>query len=264
MNSGAVIIIPVYKPVTDRDEQLSLQRTVEIALAGGHDLCIVRPRGLDLAALSDQWPQLQFEDFDPSFFDGIRGYNGLLTSAEFYSRFETRWEYMLIAQLDSYIFRDDIAKWCERGFDYVGAPWLCRPVNRLWIIDIMNRIKDRSRHKKGMYKKRELYGRIGNGGFSLRRIRSHREVCEKNKEELIRLNEVGRKGYPEDVFWAMRDGVFKYPTAREALGFAFDKYPAFCYKLAGRRLPMGCHGWTSRKMRSFWKKFIPSSSRISD
>ncbi len=72
---------------------------------------------------------------------------------------------------------------------------------------------------------------------------------------MAELNEIGPKGQPEDVFWAMQPD-FRYPGAMEALEFAFDKYPAWCYRLLGRRLPMGCHGWTSRKMRPFWRRML--------
>ena len=47
-----------------------------------------------------------------------------------------------------------------------------------------------------------------------------------------------------------------YDAAEEALAFAFDTTPAYCFRLTGGRLPMGCHSWSKRKMYRFWRRFI--------
>ncbi len=251
--ASVAVVVPMYKAEINADEAKSLESICRVLAA--RDIIVVKPRGLDLSALLAPYPGIRQIEFDPSFFQGIRGYNRLMTSAAFYDTFAS-YQYILIAQLDTYIFRDDLDTWCARGFDYVGAPWLRRTVNRfppmLWI----KRIEDALRRRKGLYSKTALYNRVGNGGLSLRKTASHARVCREKADELARLNAIGPKGHPEDVFWATDAPGFTYPTAKEALMFAFDKYPAWCYRLTGRQLPMGCHGWTSRKMRPFWSKIF--------
>jgi hypothetical protein len=44
-------------------------------------------------------------------------------SEEFYQAF-TDFEFMLIYQLDAFVFRDELADWCRSGYEYIGAPWL--------------------------------------------------------------------------------------------------------------------------------------------
>jgi len=62
--------------------------------------------------------------------------------------------------------------------------------------------------------------------------------------------------YNEDVFWATVPD-FNYPSVSEALTFAFDKYPAYCYSLTNRQLPFACHAWYKRKkMKHFWQPII--------
>ena len=63
------------------------------------------------------------ETFDPAYFTSIQGYNRLLLSTEFYQRFLGS-AYLLICQLDVFVFRDELAGWVARGYDYVGAPWV--------------------------------------------------------------------------------------------------------------------------------------------
>ena len=31
---------------------------------------------------------------------------------------------MLIYQLDAYVFKDELLNWANKGYDYIGAPWL--------------------------------------------------------------------------------------------------------------------------------------------
>lgn len=250
MNKTVAVIVPVYKADISDDEKRSLASIVNKLSA--RDIYIVKPTGLDVSWLTEQYPALKIKEFEPRFFAGIKGYNQLMCSADFYGAF-SEYEYMLIAQLDTLIFADELDRWCAAGYDYVGAPWLKRRVNCYPPMTWIKWYQDRQRKKRNLYSKRALYNRVGNGGLSLRRIEPHCLICLSERAEIERLNNIGVKGQPEDVFWSTRPS-FAYPTAEEALEFAFDKYPALCYRRNGRRLPMGCHGWTSRKMRGFWNR----------
>lgn len=46
-----------------------------------------------------------------------------MLTKEFYLRFR-QWEYLLIYQLDAYVFQDELMDWCNKGYDYIGAPFL--------------------------------------------------------------------------------------------------------------------------------------------
>ncbi|MCM1223311.1 MAG: hypothetical protein NC548_53550 [Lachnospiraceae bacterium] len=254
MNHAAAVVVPIYKAEINADEEKALASICD--KLGGRDIFAVIPEGLDIGGILGKYPNLKVKEYDPQFFKGIKGYNRLMTSPDFYASFSD-YEYMLVAQLDAYIFRDDLDRWMEKGYDYVGAPWLKKKINCFPPMSWIKKIEDLNRRRKGLYSKIGLYGKVGNGGLSLRKIESLRRVSEQKAEELSALNSIGPKGQPEDVFWARQDS-FKYPAAMEALDFAFDKYPALCYKLNGHRLPMGCHGWTSRKMLPFWRKMLPA------
>ncbi|MCM1450751.1 MAG: hypothetical protein NC102_00620 [Clostridium sp.] len=256
MNSKpkAAVAVPIYKPRIDDNERKSLS-SICSALSG-RDIYAVKPKGLDISQILAEFPSLKVKEYAPEYFKGIKGYNRLMTSPDFYASFSD-YDYMLVAQLDAYVFRDDLDRWMEKGYDYVGAPWLKKRVNCFPPMSWIKKIEDWNRRRKGLYSKIGLYGKVGNGGLSLRKIESHRRVSEQKAGELAALNSIGPKGQPEDVFWARQES-FAYPSAMEALDFAFDKYPALCHRLNGHRLPMGCHGWTSRKMLPFWRKMLPA------
>jgi len=100
--------------------------------------------------------------------------------------------------------------------------------------------------------------KVGNGGFSLRKVSSFIKSTEQNRA-IIRLYMEQSKKYHEfneDVFWATQNSQFKYPELNEVLLFAIDQYPALCYELNGKRLPFGCHGWSKPYNIDFWKQFI--------
>ena len=73
----------------------------------------------------------------------------LWMSKQFYFRFLPNYKYMLIYQLDAWVFTDNLQEWCDKGYDYIGAPFL-------------SIVKKNS--------PRVIFKGVGNGGLSLRRI----------------------------------------------------------------------------------------------
>lgn len=231
----------------------------------GYPIVLVKPLGLNADALCRQFPQLGQECFDDSYFHSIHDYNRLMLSEEFYQRF-AGYDYILIAQLDTYIFRDELAAWCDKGYDYVGAPWLVRPVYRSSLLRLTSLIKRVWCRLWKLPNSQDTNFKVGNGGLSLRRVESHlkalRQLPDKVDEYLAHN---GNHMFNEDVFFGVevnRHGtLFRYPDYKEALDFSFDKYPALCYRLNGEKLPFGCHSWYKRKMRGFWLPIIMGGKR---
>src|SRR5690606_38206670 len=122
------IVIPIYKTDLDEFEQMSLKRSVEIL--GNHFFSIVCPEGLDLSPIEIYFKEVKFEikRFSPHFFKGIDGYNLFMLSPEFYQAYLDV-DYILICQTDVYVFKDDLLKWCDKNYDYIGAPWIASPQN---------------------------------------------------------------------------------------------------------------------------------------
>jgi len=247
----AEVVIPIYKNNISVLEMRSLQQVCNIM--GKHPLTVIKPESLDLSELFKNFPLLKTKSFDDSFFNGISGYNRLMLSDTFYSSF-LHAKYILIYQLDAYMFSDELNYWCDKDYDYIGAPWLKKPIYNAPVISFIMKLS-RTNSTCKWQKKQNLYNKVGNGGFSLRKVDSHYAVTKMNQEKIKFFLEQKHHLYNEDVFWATVES-FKYPEAIEALAFAFDKYPSLCYKLNNKKLPFGCHGWYKRKMKSFWKSII--------
>ncbi|MDH6312572.1 hypothetical protein M2137_001343 [Parabacteroides sp. PFB2-10] len=255
MNSTPLvnILIPIYKLPLSEYDRISFNQAYKVL--GDYSLTVIKPSSLDLKTITDEYPRVETVSFPDHYFSGIAGYNQLMMSSEFYGRFLDS-DYILIYQLDAYIFRDELLQWCEKGYDYIGAPWLKKRIYQYpplsWWVDFQYKKEKRS----GNPSKYGLHNKIGNGGFSLRKVKSHYEATLRYREVIEDFLSHRMHLYNEDVFWATQVSEFTYPDVSEALLFSFDKYPWYSYKLTKRQLPFGCHGWYKRKMKKFWKPII--------
>jgi hypothetical protein len=251
---NVAILIPVYRDRLSLLELRSLRQAYR--LLHPYELIAVKPDSLEPENIRKEFPSLSFVSFADCFFQGRSGYNKLMLSARFYERF-LQYDYILIYQLDAYVFRDELPAWCEKGYDYIGAPWLKKRIYHFPVISHIRTPWHQYKVSRNRLSTQMLYGKVGNGGFSLRKVESHYHAAiryEKKIEEY--LSHENSHFYNEDVFWATEVSGFRYPSPMEALAFSFDKYPSYCFRLTGGRLPFGCHAWYKRKMRKFWKPVI--------
>jgi hypothetical protein len=265
----AVVLIMVYQDSLTELEKIALKQCLEVLRR--HPIRIVKPLSLDLSA----WPGIRdgvaFESFPDKYFKGVGAYSRLLISTGFYKRF-IDFEYMLIYQLDAFVFKDELEKWCLAGYDYIGAPWF--------------------KGFSGDDNITQLTG-VGNGGFSLRKVRSHlkvlnsfsyltqprenwhnrmasspkglnwlRQVCGFILDLFIRNNTYwlfnSFRGF-EDQFWGLippkNFSWFKLPDVEVAMNFSIEMQPRRVYDMNHHNLPFGCHAWWKYDLE-FWKPHI--------
>lgn len=261
VNKRVAIVIPTHRSALNADDLTSL-RHLEKYL-GKFPRYFVIPDKVDPKNFNQK--KAKFIKFSNHYFSSWRGYNELLLQKDFYLKFKD-YEYILIYQLDVLVFSDKLLHWCDKGYDYVAAPWY-RPVIG-WLSN-----------KKGM----PASG--GNGGFSLRKVKSAIKVL--NKVERLKTrhtaNGMLRKlwffkalltgklhdiwlnapadNYPfaEDGFWSIEAPKYiknyRVPAFNDALEFAFERFPKRSFILNNRRLPFGVHAWKKYDGK-FWKTFI--------
>ena len=177
---------------------------------------------------------------------------------------------MLLYQPDAYVFKDELRDWCKKGYDYIGSPWF-----------------------EGWTKPSEpkRFKGVGNGGFSLRNVKTHKRILKRIKllkrlrifwlrsklESILRFDTVLR--FPiwkfsnsdnvnriffqtyenEDFYWCRYIGElfsdYKIAPIEEAIRFSFELQPSYLYQLNNWNLPFGCHAWEKYEPE-FWEKFI--------
>lgn len=229
------VVIPIYKEKLSALEEQSLRQCLSIL--GKHPIIFVAPQLLDLTFLTQWKKEINAIRFADEFFQSTKTYNKLLTNVGFYQAFH-QFEYILIYQLDAYVFKDELLEWCAKSYDYVGAPKL------------------RLHHIDQGYSCEPL---MMNGGLSLRNVRAILRYIRvynlffstwKANEDMM-FSFTQKRAYPFRL-------MLKLPKWREALAFSIEKNPELSLKILGK-LPFGCHAW-ERYNPKFWEKYIPNKN----
>lgn len=219
ISSSCCVAIPIYKESMSSGEEKSIDQTFKVM--SGRSIYFFAPEGLDMQYYENRYAgrYAGVKRFDDSYFGSIEGYSRLMTRVGFYKAFE-EWDYMLIVQPDCWTFRDDLDEFCNMGYDYIGAPW--PPMKNI-----------------------ETEG-VGNGGFSLRKVRKFIGLCENLKDEDI---------HPEDRFFCI-GCADKLNIAPMKVGahFSLEHKPIQYYHRFGKVTPMGCHKPFRFSYEEFWKK----------
>jgi hypothetical protein len=252
------IVIPVYKEKLDCVEEISLKRLYKIIYDPPfnmdeyryweeRDVFLVYPKGMNISEYKKIYPSIQSREFDPKYFKSTATYSQLCISYDFYRRFDC-YKYMLIYQLDCYLFKDEISKWCDKGYDYIGGPILSTDCG--W-----DTVKE---SRKG--KTWQPY--VGNGGLSLRKISTFKEITDPNGElrkkyeltdEKLANVKFEDKYFCNDLY-QLYD--LEVPDWKEALEFALDMSVDVVYDIfKWQGQPMGIHS-VDKNIR-WWKKVIP-------
>ena len=250
-----VIIVPLYNKNMTEKEEYSFFRMVDVF--NDRDICIVCPESINGYAkeLSNTHEHISISLFSDTNFKGVLEYNRLLMSLEFYQRF-INYKYMLICQLDVYVFKDELNYWIDKDFDNIGAP----------IFEFVDSKPTLKMRKKG-----------NNGGFCLRKITTCISVLSSIKNRyykiatilkvkdvenslfwnLFRLIRDGlifnynikylRPIINEDIFWSiivpLENHSFKVCDPKESMYFSFDSNPRLLYEKCNYKIPMAIHAW---------------------
>jgi len=194
-----------------------------------------------------QHPDWNYECFSDEYFTSVAAYSRMCLSTKFYERF-AKYEYMLIYQPDAFVFSDKLMEFCAMGYDYIGAP--------VWRVTWPG-----------------IKGRIGNGGFSLRKIKKFIDIIKQKKDILV-SSDISEKMKEimltyEDAFWGYCGSThsidFSIPNVKVASTFSIACDVGRCYsRLCEDNLPFGCHGWLKSYFYPIMKPYIKRLYQITD
>ena len=298
VTADCCVVIPVYRPNLSAVERASIVNTCR--LLGRHSVRLLCPEGIDLQAqqselladISASCADLDVLALDPGWFASTATYNALMLSPSFYRLF-FGWRYILIAQIDAWIFSAELSRWLSAHYSYLGAPWCALP-----------------KLPPGMFCPAQA---VGNGGLSLRHVRDHHALLTSwrykwhpvlglqellaahrpldsfrwrrparsllrltNRLRLIMMRLLSWRnslayfsfcGLNEDIiFGLLAPRVlprFRVPGPAIAAHFSLDANPGFFYQhyIQPGQLPFGCHAW-EKSEALFWRELhtnLPST-----
>lgn len=265
------IVIPIYKNNLSEQESISLKQCFK--LLSKFPIYFIAPKSINKHTYTN-YGHAEYVYFKNDYFSNINGYNRLMLSSSFYKAF-SNYEYILVYQLDSFVFKNELLFWCEQGYDFIGAP-------TTFPIETSNGINSSMM--------------VGNGGFSLRKTKTFIDALTKFKvlpfikndtdfpfppktnnainhhiKLLIKKTGIknnnfsllksfmGRSSFNEDFFWSILAPkiwrYFKLPSIEIACKFALERDPELYYKINKNEISFGCHAW-SKYNPAFWQTFI--------
>lgn len=286
-SQGCCIVIPVYRTIFTPVEKAAFRNFCQIF--SSLPIRIVCPSGLTTAdgfdneinGLLSKTPDIQVIPLDPSHFSSVDQYNLLMLDSSFYAHF-TVWDYILLAQLDSWVFESNLEAWAALNYSYIGAPWKSLaglPLGPSWPLEA-----------------------VGNGGLSLRKVDHFRRVLSSwrfwlwpvlsvselvkahrplapfssgfgfgallkacNRFRIIAFRAAGwrntlahfsQSGLHEDIIYGLLvPRVFSFwsvPLPSVAARFALDEDVNYFYhRYLDPTLPFGCHAWEKAYLE-FW------------
>lgn len=238
------VIIPVYKRSLDNAEMEYFKHNCTVLQ--DYPLFLVAPAGLNVEKYL-AYNDVSVKYFDATFFKNIAGYNRLLLSELFYNSFD-KYKYILICQTDAFVFKDELLSWCQKGYDYIGAPWINKPFFLFqYVLTKMGPL-----YALRMVFSNNLFKAVGNGGLSLRKVNSFITALKHEKNR-------ARWKLNEDFYWSffarVENQLLRKPDAKEAALFAIETDPERTMKSQNNEFPMGIHAW-ERYNPAFWKPFI--------
>lgn len=270
------VVIPIYKELLNDFEIQSVEQCIKVL--SDYTIHFVCPIDLNIDFYKEKFAAVEnYTYYDKHYFDDLTGYNRLMLAYNFYKAFD-KYKYMLLYQTDSYVFRDELLIWAQKGYDYIGGIWF-----------------------EDYHGNPDLGAKIwypGNGGLSLRKINTMTKLLSSKRplrgfKELIgdiKKNNISRistlkwylslplllLGYQnnfsflakkytvnEDVFFMEASLIYNrinIPVVDEAIYFSWDKSPSYLYNKY-KKLPFACHAWFREDSRyegnfQFWSKYI--------
>ena len=202
------IIIPTYKTYDRLSmiEKKYLENNIKVL--NDYPIIILCPDNLN----TNSYNNLEinsFLKFDASFFKNVNCYNDLMLSTAFYEQLK-EYDYMLLVQLDAYVFKNDLEYFLGLGYDYIGN------------LHKIPHVKDKMIN--------------GNGGFSLRKIDSFINASKTIKKDLN-----GIKDWEDIMYSYWYKDKMNIAPDEISLKFGWQQNPNKCYEMNGNKLPFGCH-----------------------
>ena len=224
MSTKVAVVMPVYREL-DELEKISLTQCRKVL--GRYPIIFVAPVGkkFSFVEAGDTVAEFPAENFQST-----KTYSRLMLSPQFYATFAD-FDYILIYQTDAFVFYNALEDFCSLGYDYIGAPW------------------------SYLAKVGGKFLRVGNGGFSLRKVKSCRKLLSERGDIVERFADLNEDAILS--YCGSRDDCnFRVAPIDVAYKFSMEHSPERCIRKNGGELPFGCHAWYNTAEAFYVKNFL--------
>lgn len=256
---NCAVILPIYTLKLSKIEINSIKNNIKVLKKWDH--VIISPKEISAEI------KIFFKDYDFNFrvieidkknFKSVTSYDQMLRKKWFYKLFES-YSYILVTQTDVVIFKDELQKWIDLEYDYIGAPWIFK-------------------NKSG-----ETSYFVGNGGVSLRKIKSF--LSSFDSLRLLKCPNwyLEKRGVPrlswrfikyifgtnkfsffrklhEDFFWSQlipsTNKLFKVAPFEKAFEFAMEEFKENKTINCIQQMPFAIHAWEKHAPKEIYNEVL--------
>ncbi len=256
---NCAVVLPIYTLKLSKIEINSIKNNIKILKKWDHVIISHKKISNELKIFFEDCDfNFKIIEIDNSNFKSVTSYDQMLRKKWFYKLFES-YSYILVTQTDVVIFRDELQKWINLGYDYIGAPWIFK-------------------NKSG-----ETSYFVGNGGVSLRKIESFLNSFDRLK--LVKCPDwyLEKKGFPnlswfflkyifgtnkfspyrklhEDFFWSQlipsTNKAFKVAPFEKAFEFAIEEFKEKNIINHIHQIPFAIHAWEKNAPKEIYNKVL--------
>ena len=281
-----IIAVPLYKAKPTAEEVDTLLHTFKVLHK--YPFSFFCPDGFDFSfyeqLLNHTSVSYSIKYWPSKCFRSTSAYSRLLLRVDFYYYYK-KYEYILICQPDVWVFQDRLMMWCNRGFDYIGAPFLLDDNDTFYTTKTPED-----------YPSANFY--VGNGGCSLRRTSKMIKILTQARRSMVHMRSFSSlkalyKEHPiknlPSILWRFfhptnilcihlrrptnEDYVlcfpirqhfpFSSPSPEEAAQFAIETYPQW-WLTKMQELPFAWHAYLKYDKKLFEQIVKRSSLSNSD
>lgn len=217
------IVIPTHKKDYTESERFCLHRAVNILAKW--DIFFVTDYDNTNQPIKLEDQQLRSSVFPKKIFESVRTYSNWLLTDQLYQRFGL-YKKILICQTDVLIIEDQVERWANKDYDYIGAPWH-------GLISIKPNYRSTVEFNNTEYK---LF--VGNGGFSMR---DGNRICAALRRNAEFISEFTENEDGAFSFLGIIDPIFQLAPYHEACLFSLELRAAETMAKT-EKMPMGFHG----------------------
>ena len=230
MKEKVAVVIPYYHSCLSEKERVSFVQCIKILHS--YPIILIVPDTIK----EEEYPKeskLLFMKVPSKWLESVSAYNQMMLNCDFYKCF-LNYKYILVYQLDAFVFRDELERFCDLDYDYIGAVW---PLGVRYIKN-----------------ERNCIWYVGNGGLSLRNVEASLAMLNNNPADSWKLQ--------EDVYWATCSSEgYKVAPKEIAVQFSIEMYVRRMFAFNGNRLPFGCHAWEKMDF-PFWRPFFEKEGYV--
>lgn len=201
--NNVCIIIATHKEILEKDEERSFVRALDVFK--NRDIKLVLPDDISKVyyeQYKDKNYNFEYVTVKKEWMKDSKSYNKMCCLKEFWESFQS-YDYALIYQTDCWVYEDRLDEFMELGYDWYGAPWP------------------------------HLGDKVGNGGFSLRKVSKMIEITDVDSNE---------NAEAEDTWFCLgHKDKLKVCDLETACNFSMEAMSPKYFSMT-KTIPMGLHG----------------------